>query len=138
MMPEMVYVNANTIDENEQSISTSTRILFSGYPMLDISPTTFNIPNDGSQSFTYTVWDINGNPLAPGNNYSVSVTTSGDAEAGGDVSISMPDVQFGNTSFHFTVVDSKPEEVKPSAITISVESSGPNGRASISVSGTTN
>ena len=136
--PGFFYANANTIDENEQSISTRTRILFSGVPILTISPTSVNIPNGGSQSFTYTVMDQNGNPLAPGNSYSVNVNTSGDAEAGGDVSVSMPDVQFGNTSFGFTVVDSKPEEDNPSAITISIEVSGPNGRASISISGTTN
>ncbi len=132
------WVNANTIDENEQSISTRARILFSGVPILTISPTSVNIPNGGSQSFTYTVMDENGNPLAPGNSYSVNVNTSGDAEAGGDVSISMPDVQFGHTNFSFTVVDSKPEEENPSAITISIEVSGPNGRASKSISGTTN
>lgn len=136
--PGFFYVNANTIDENEQSISTRTRILFSGVPVLTISPTSVNIPNGGSQSFTYTVMDQNGNPLAPGNSYGVQVNTSGDAEAGGDVAVSMPDVQFGNTSFQFTVVDSDPDEVNPSAITISVEVTGPNGRASLSISGTTN
>ncbi len=136
--PGFFYVNANTIDENEQSISTRTRILFSGVPVLTISPTSVSIPNGGSQSFTYTVMDQNGNPLAPGNSYGVQVSTSGDAEAGGDVNVTMADVQFGHTSFQFTVVDSDPDEVTPSAITISVEVTGPNGRGSISISGTTN
>ena len=136
--PGFFYVNANTIDENEQSISTRTRILFSGVPVLTISPTSVSIPNGGSQSFTYTVMDQNGNPLAPGNSYGVQVSTSGDAEAGGDVNVTMADVQFGHTSFQFTVVDSDPDEVTPSAITISVEVTGTNGRGSISISGTTN
>ena len=136
--PGFFYVNANTIDENEQSISTRTRILFSGVPVLTISPTSVSIPNGGSQSFTYTVMDQNGNPLASGNSYGVQVSTSGDAEAGGDVNVTMADVQFGHTSFQFTVVDSDPDEVTPSAITISVEVTGPNGRGSISISGTTN
>lgn len=136
--PGFFYVTANTIDENEQSISTKTRILFSGVPTLTISPTSINIPNGGSQSFTYTVMDQNGNPLASGNKYTVEITTGGDAEAGGDIAVTLPDVQFGHTSFHFTVADSKPDEINPSEITINIEVNGPNGRASISISGTTN
>ena len=135
--PGFFYVHANTIDENEQSISTKTRILFSGVPGLTISPTSVDIANGGSQSFTYTVMDQNGNPLAPGNTYYVQVSTSGDAEAAGDIAVSMPDVQFGHTSFGFSVTDSKPDEDNPSAITIHVDVSGPNGRASISISGIT-
>ncbi|NOX67448.1 MAG: hypothetical protein GXO85_17010 [Chlorobi bacterium] len=136
--PGFFYVTANTIDENEQSISTKTRILFSGVPTLTISPTSINIPNGGSQSFTYTVMDQNGNPLALGNSYNVQVTTGGDAEAGGDIAVTLPDVQFGHTSFHFTVADTKPDDINPNEITINIEVNGPNGRASISISGTTN
>jgi len=136
--PGFFWIKANTIDENEQSISTKAMVLFSGIPTVTISPTSVNIPNGGTQSFTYTVMDQNGNPLAPGNKYTVQITTGGDAEAGGDVEVQMPDVQFGHTSFHFTVADSKPEEINPSQITISIEVDGPNGRTSVSISGTTN
>ncbi len=136
--PGFFWVTANTINENEQSISTKTLILFSGYPVITVSPTTVNIPNGGSQSFTYTVMDQNGNPLAPGNLYLVQVLTGGEAEAAGDISVTMRDVQFGHTSFHFTVADSNPDENNLSPISINIVVNGPNGRASIAISGTTN
>ncbi len=136
--PGFFYVTASTINENEESISTQTRVLFSGVPQLTVSPETIDIANGGSQSFSYTVMDQNGNPLAPGNNYSVSISTSGDAEVGGDIAIQMPDTQFGHTSFHFSIVDTDAEELKPSAITATISVQGPNGRASLSISGTTN
>lgn len=136
--PGFFYVTASTINENEESISTQTRVLFSGIPQLTVSPQTIDIANGGSQSFSYTVMDQNGNPLAPGNNYTVSISTSGDAEVGGDIAIQMPDTQFGHTSFHFSIVDTDAEELKPSAITATISVQGPNGRASLSISGSTN
>ena len=130
------YIHARTINENEESISTKTRVLFSGVPFLTVSPTSFNIPNGGSQVFTYTVMDQFGNPLAPGNSYSVTLATSGDAGVTGDIAITMPDVQSGNTSFTFVVVDTKPDEVKSGEATIIIEVNGPNGRETLSISGT--
>lgn len=133
--PGFFYIHARTINENEESISTHSRVLFSGVPVLNASPTSFNIPNGGSQSFTYTVMDQFGNPLAPGNGYTVSLSTAGDAELAGDISVKMPDVQFGNTSFSFVLTDSKADEVTPAAATITINVSGPNGIASVSISG---
>jgi len=129
------YIHASTINENEQSITTKTRVLFSGTPILTASPTSFNLPNGGSQSFTYTVMDEFGNPLAPGNEYSVSVATTGDAEVAGDVAVKMPDVQFNNTTFSFVLIDSKPAEMTSAAATITIKVSGPNGIASFSIAG---
>jgi hypothetical protein len=134
--PGFFYIHARTINENEQSITTNTRVLFSGTPVITISPTTFNVANGGSQSFTYTVTDQFGNPLAPGNNYSVSVSTAGEAGVAGDVAINMPDVQVGNTSFSFVLTDDNVDETKLSPATVIISVDGPNGRASLSVAGT--
>ncbi|MEN8193869.1 MAG: hypothetical protein ABFS12_13690 [Bacteroidota bacterium] len=131
------YVTANTIDENEQSISAPTQILFSGEPIITISPETVDVADSSSQLFTYTVMDENGNPLAEGNSYKVSIETSGDAEVSGDIDVKMEDVQFGSTSFSFTLTDTKPGEVNPSPITIIIETSGPNGTASEQIEGIT-
>ena len=135
--PGFFYAHASTINESESIISTKTRVLFSGYPVVSIFPTTVDINNGGSQSFTYRVTDEFGNPLAPGNSYSVSVETGGDAEAAGDVGISMPDVQAGYTDFSFSVVDTKADEEITSAITITVKVTGPNGIASAMAQGIT-
>ncbi len=131
------YIHASTINENENEINTKTRLLFSGVPVLTLSPQTVNVPNGGSQSFSYTVSDEFGNPLASGNSYTVSVTTDGDAGVAGDVNVSMPDVQNGYTSFSFAVLDTKVDEAKPAAITVTVNVSGPNGIAGVSATGVT-
>lgn len=134
--PGFFYIQARTIDENEQSITEQARVLFSGVPVLTASPMSFNLANGGSQTFTYTVMDQFGNPLAPGNGYSVSVATAGDAGVAGDVAINMPDVQFGNTSFSFVLVDNDPIAVNAASATILISVNGPNGIASISIAGT--
>ena len=147
--PGFFWVHASTVNEMEEEISTNTRILFSGIPVVKLYPLlvdtlgnvdTVNyvdVPNGGVQSFYYTVTDEYGHPLSSGCSYSVGVTTDGDAGAAGDVDISMPDVQFGNTQFYFAVQDTKPEEYKAAAITVTVNVTGPNGRASVSAKGTT-
>ncbi len=134
--PGFFWVHARTINEKEESISTKTKVLFSGYPHITISPTTFTLPNGGKVSFHYTVTDQFGNPLAPGNNYSVSIATGGDAGVAGDIAIIMPDMQIGNTSFDFALSDTKPEEVKLKEATIFINVSGPNGRVTGFIEGT--
>lgn len=130
------FVHANTIDENNANISISSLVLFSGSPQISAAPLSFTLADGGSQSFTYTVMDQNGNPLAPGNEYTVSIATTGDAEVAGDVAVTMPDVQSGNTSFSFVALDSKPGEITSAAATITISVNGPNGSASVSISGT--
>jgi len=147
--PGFFWVHASTVNEMEEEISTDTRLLFSGYPVVKLYPLLIDtlgnvdtvnyvdIANGGVQSFYYTVTDEYGHPLASGNNYSVSVATDGDAGVAGDINIAMPDVQFGNTQFNFVAQDTKPEEYKASSITITVNVSGPNGRASVTAKGLT-
>jgi len=133
-------ITAKTVDENDQQISTQTTVLFSGSPVIsNVSPTSVNIPNAGSQTFQYTVSDQNGNPLAPGTK--ISVKAEGEnIKVIGDVSITMDDTQqsgAGTTDFTFNVSDAKGDSVvtKPVQITISAE--GPSGKASYTISGST-
>ncbi|MBI1931048.1 MAG: Ig-like domain-containing protein [Ignavibacteriales bacterium] len=147
--PGFFFVYASTVNENEEEITSRTRILFSGIPIVHLYPIdidtlgnvsevqTINIENGGIQSFRYTVTDDLGHPLASGNNYAVGVATEGDAGAAGDINITMPDTQEGATEFYFVVQDTKPDELKPASITVTVSVSGPNGRASTSAYGMT-
>ncbi len=135
--PGFFFVHATTINESESIIETETRVLFSGAPIVTISPTTIDIANGSFQSFTYRVTDEFGNPLASSNSYTVSLDTGGDAEAAGDININMPDVQVGNTDFYFDIIDTKADAVNPSAITVFVKVTGPNGIASASAKGIT-
>ena len=135
--PGFFFVYGTTINEDEDHISTKTLLLFSGPPQVTLSPRTFSIENGGSQEFTYSVKDANGNPLAKGCSYVINVKTGGNASASGDISIRMPDVQSGHTEFTFTVVDDKAEEYNLSDITVTLNVDGPNGTASLTASGTT-
>lgn len=135
--PGFFFIHATTINEDEEHITAKTRLLFSGSPVVTLSPRTFTIENGGSQAFTYSVKDINGNPLAPGSSYIIDVKTGGDAVANGDVNVKMPDVQSGHTDFSFSVVDAKAVEVNPSDITVTLIVGGPNGTATLTASGIT-
>ena len=130
------YIHGRTINELEESITTKTRVLFSAAPILTAAPNSFSISNGESQDFTYTVMDRFGNPLAPGNGYSVALATAGDAIVAGDIAIKMPDVQFGHTTFSFVVSDAKADETNPAEATVIISVTGPNGIASFAISGT--
>lgn len=122
------YVHGRTIDEDEKLIKSKSLVLFSGVPVVTLTPLTVDIENGGTQSFSYTVTDNFGNPLAHGNKYTVIVETKGSAGASGDVSITMGDAQFGTPTYFFSVVDLDDSEIDQKAITVRVVSEGPNGR----------
>ncbi len=134
--PGFATITARTADENLQTISKSTIVLFSGYPIISVSPTSFNIPNGGAQSFTYSVMDANSNPMAGGTSITVSVDGQNVA-AQGDVSVIMPDTQDRTwTHFQFLVYDTADTINVASPVTINILSSGPNGKASQIITGT--
>lgn len=134
--PGFATITASTADENNQTISRDIVVLFSGYPSnLSVTPTTVNIPNGGSQTFVYTVADANGNPIASGN--TITVTAEGNVKAQGDINIDMPDTQSRRwTQFSFTVLDADPAKSELAPVTIKIEVNGPNGKNSITISGT--
>jgi hypothetical protein len=136
--PGFFYIHARTINEKEEIISAKTRVLFSGYPTVSVSPNSFNIPNGGSQSFTYTVQDEFGHPLASGNSFSVSISTAGEAGVAGDIAITMPDVQSGNLTYNFVITDSNPNENNNAPATILINVNGPNGIATLAIDGFVN
>lgn len=134
--PGFFRVTASTIDENNNNIRTSTVRLLSGLPVMTVDPTTFNIPNGGSQTFNYTVSDGNGNPLAAGQSISVKVS-EGDLKVSGDIQVQMLDTQSkAYTFFSFTAYDAKPDTIKSNQAVIEIETTGPNGDKKISITGT--
>lgn len=123
-----------TADENYMTITREILVLFSGDPVLTITPTTFDVPNNGTQTFFYEVMDQNGNPLSSGT--SISVTVNGkDLETGGDESVQLPDTQSKAwTQFSFTITDTDTVP-KSRAVNIKVTADGPNGKGTVSASG---
>lgn len=133
--PGFATITASTANENNQMISRQIEILFSGYPLLSINPTTIDIPNGGSQTFVYTVADLNGNPIASEN--TITVTVEGNVQAIGDLNINMPDTKSKSwTQFSFIVTDADPDKVEPRPVSIKIEVDGVNGKNAISISGT--
>ena len=129
-------VTAHTADENLNTLTTKTTRMLSGSPILSVSPTFFSIPNAGSQTFSYSCSDINGNPMAFGQSIVVSVR-NGNIDVSGDVNVKLPDTQSRSaTSFSFFAFDTKPDSTEIKPATIIIKTSGPNGDASISISGT--
>jgi hypothetical protein len=128
-------VTASTVDENSAIISRETIILFSGIPQVSVTPTSINIPNAGSQSFSYYVGDQNGNPLAGETVISVNVEGD-DVDAQGDLNITLPDTQSPAwTQFNFLVYDVVDTVNVAKPVTIKIESDGSNGAGFITISG---
>jgi len=129
-------VTASTVDENSATISRETIVLFSGIPQVSVTPNSINVPNAGSQSFSYYVRDQNGNPLAGGTSIQVSVEGE-DVDAQGDLDFSLPDTQSPAwTQFNFLVYDKEDSINVAKPVTIRIETSGPNGNGFITISGT--
>ncbi len=124
----------STADENSNTITDSIVVLFSGIPTINAFPGSFEIPNLGSQAFTYTVQDQNGNPLTSGT--SISVSVDGDnVKLTGDGSVVLPDTQSKRwTQFGFSVADTDSSDT-PRPISIKILTNGSNGSESLTISG---
>lgn len=132
--PGYAVVTATTADENQKTIKAETVVLFSGYPVITVNPTTFDIPNLGSQVFNYTVSDQNGNPLSGGT--TIKVTIDGkDIRALGDLDITLPDTRDRSwTRFSFAIQDTA-GDVTERPVLIRISTVGPNGSATINIQG---
>jgi hypothetical protein len=132
--PGYAIITATTADENQRTIKAETIVLFSGIPQITVEPTTFDIPNLGSQVFNYIVSDQNGNPLAGGT--TIRVTIDGkDIRALGDLDITIPDTRDRSwTRFSFAIQDTTSDTVERPVL-IRISASGPNGSATVNISG---
>lgn len=131
-------ITASTADENQNQITDDLIELFSFYPILNVSPTSFAIPNGGSKTFTFTLMDLNGNPMSEGQ--SISVTAEGGTPTvSGDANVKMPDTQSKAwTTFSFVLSDSDLDKDKTETVTVTILTEGANGSDKVSFSGTMN
>lgn len=132
--PGYAVVTATTADENQRTIKAETIVLFSGYPVITVEPTTFDIQNLSSQVFNYTVSDQNGNPLSSGT--TIKVTIDGkDIRALGDLDIVLPDTRDRSwTRFSFAVQDTTADTTERPVL-IRISAVGPNGSATFNIQG---
>lgn len=137
----IAHVTARTADDQQNQVTATTPVVFSGTPVLSVSPGTARV----NQFYQVDVTDYNGNPLAPGTTLTVSV--SGTAiRVGGTTSARIEDTAFsggmlyehvvrgpGITRFNFVISEdidpNNPETPVVDAVEITV--SGPNGGLTI-------
>jgi len=133
--PGFFKVTASTVDENLNTISTETVRLQSGTPIMTVNPSSFSLENGGTQTFTYTVSDVNGNPMSEGQSISVAIESENIDIAGG-TEIKFPDTQSRSwTAFSFIAFDTKADTVYAETVSIEIETSGPNSNNKIVVTG---
>lgn len=108
--------------QSSKMISTSHRLAFTGHAdTCTLSPTSFNITNGGSQSFSFTLGDINSNSLVPGTTITVTATKG---ILSGRISYTLLDGVGGPTVISFTLSDD-PDDTAVGAAIINVEVSSP-------------
>jgi len=142
------FVVARTVGENGATIMDSTIMLWSGRSEIsNISPTTFNISNGGSLSFTFRVSDALGHPLAAGTTISVSAIVPPPPDPNSPVnqvnlafgvlgSLTLEDVISGFTDYSFLLSDGTTNITQTTAVTIYISVTGPNGIANAQINGT--
>jgi len=132
--PGFAMVTATTSDEKFNLVTSSIPVLFSGYPIITCSPTTFDIPDKGTEFFNYEVKDQYDNPLSGGQ--TIDVVVEGDNVKGrGDISLNLPDTQSkGWTQFSFSITDTDTLQVARS-VSVTIKTNGPNGGTKFSFSG---
>jgi hypothetical protein len=120
----LFYAHAWTIDGAGGMIRDSVSVLWSGTTILSLTPTSFNIPEGGSESFTLTVCDLYNRPLTEGTTISIS------ADAGklhAPSSIKIPDTQSSDwIHFDFSLCDN-PDDTVATSCEIAVEVTSDNG-----------
>jgi len=123
-------ITAETANDNQQTISDDTKLIFSKSPQISVTPTTLNLKDFRSKTFSYTVEDTNENPLEGGTSVFVTVDNS-NLQLSGDTDVAIPDaINSGpdTTDFGFTL--SNPDNITfTKDATITIATSGPNGSA---------
>jgi hypothetical protein len=144
------YVVANTIGAGGGIVQDSILLVWTGRSQVNnVSPTTFDIANGGSQAFTFTISDGLGHPLAKGTKITVEAQVPPPPDPTTPVnqvsvtfgiqgSVTLEDYLFpgpGTTQFAFTLRDGSTnvDLATPVNVTISVQS--PNGTAYQTIGG---
>lgn len=135
-----IDITAQTVDINNNYIEETATLLLSDPrdPIMTISPTAINVPHQGGQSFTYTITDRNGYPMAAGSRVSVSVGEG--LVANGDVDFELGDyfnTGPGRTEFGFVVddTDDQSSDVVNTSLTVTITT--PSGfTKSLTIKGT--
>jgi predicted small secreted protein len=147
------YLVARTVGQGGVTVTDSILVLWSGRSQIsNVTPTSFAIPNGGSQSFNFVVSDRYLHPLSPGTEIIVSAsvppppdpnTPMNQVQLGFGVGgkVVLEDYLFrgpGSTDFSFQLSDGATNINQATIVTISINVKSPNGDTYFSFSGTAN
>ncbi|MDI6804402.1 MAG: Ig-like domain-containing protein [Bacteroidota bacterium] len=136
------WIKAQTIGENALLVQDSILLVFSGVPVITVSPSyTISVLRGGSQTFDVKISDQNGNPLSSGTVISSSIEfappegTNWSANIGGLPTEPFGDYTFrgsGTTDFRLQVLDGTPGGTpNPMPVVVKISVSGANGTATV-------
>ena len=138
--PGYATVTAKTINGDSQEIEKNVVILFtSSTALISATPTTFDLAPNGGASFTYTVTDINGNPMPAGTQ--ISVEGGEGIEVTGATDFTLGNRLYpgaGSTDFNFSIRDTDEDSNDPADLTIKITVTSPSGEETVydQISGT--
>jgi hypothetical protein len=145
------YVVARTVGEAGAVVTDSTLMLWSGLSRIEnVTPTTFDIPNGESVVISFNVWDRLQHPLAAETKITVSATVppppcpdcpvnTVQSSFGIGGSVTLDDHLYGGggvTDFAFVLSDGTYDIDEPTAVTVTISVSSPNGNVYYSFVGT--
>ncbi len=136
------WIKAQTMGESAVLVKDSILMLFSGVPVITVSPSySINVLRGGSQTFDVNISDQHGNPLAPGTLISSSIEfsppegTNWSAKIGGLPTEPFADHIFrgpGTTDFRLQVLDGTPGGTPtPMPVVVKISVSGANGTTTV-------
>jgi hypothetical protein len=136
------HVSMFTYGRDSILIKKSASLLFSGKAVITATNATHDsliVYDGGYFDLSYKIADVNGNPLASGNNVSMSVsgTVASSINLSGDVSVATPDTRDTNSTFyHLRVTDNTPNGGLYGDFKVTIVVSGVNGSATKILYGT--
>lgn len=121
-------VTARTVDINDNYITTEADVLLtSRNPSITLNPSTVTIPDGGSDTFTMTITDVNGYPVAAGSEIAVT-TSEGISDNFGSITLGdYVTAGAGRTQFTFTVADADDENPTEQNASITITVTLPSG-----------
>lgn len=134
----IAHITAVTADDQQNQVSATTPVVFSGAPVMNVSPGTAR----ANQVYTVNITDVNGNPLSPGTSLAVNVAGTA-IQVGGTTSATLDDTVFlngmnyehvvrgpGSTEFSFVISEDidPANPTTPVVTAIEIATTGPNGQ----------
>ncbi len=125
----LATITASTVNKDNELIEKSVNVVFStSSAIITANPTTFDLPPGGGDTFTYTVTDLNGNPMAAGT--TISVDAGDGIEVTGDVNFTLGNFLFPGpsaTEFTFSIRDIDDDSNEPADLSINISVVSPSG-----------